>query len=784
MHTCASAGSQARCSSILRMMALLILLVLALLASILVLTSAEPVTTVAVTDQAGLGPTFDGVGGNSAGGGTRLLLDYPEQARSDILDLLFKPQFGASLHHLKVEIGSDGDTTEGAEPTHSRNSSDLAFDRGYEVWLLQEAARRRPDIQLSGLLFGVPGWVHNSPGAMWGANSVKYLVEWVTGLQSQKGLNVTALGVAYNERSYSAAFIKTVRKALDSAGFASVKTIAPDSWGKMWAIVDEMHKDPELCSAIDIIGTHDPGAVNGHPENDPPPGTMSLGKPLWGTEQHIGEAFGINSLPGGVEADLPIWDWRAGLGLARVLNQGYITANQTATLIWTPTWSWSEYIWYAGKGLLVANTPWSGHYAVPDALWLVAHTTQAVQPGWRFTNGQGTRLLADSLGSVVSYVSPDSTDVSIVVETANSKTNNTLQLRLSGAFAALPSLHVWRSIAGDVFKQQPALQLRGGAATLPIPPGAVFTLTTVTGLQKGVDSLTVPPPGNFSLPHVDTFESYKALAMPNFTSDMHGAFTVSPSGPHGGNVLRQRTLLPPDCTHCGGSTNFVTTMGDGAMVDYTLRVSGRVLPSSPAAPYTYLYAASHIGVMREYAPAKVGNLTTEGCSVSKGTGQICQPPMCSVPMCSMGHQGFQPASLHDSLAPPGFVLKLSWNASVWAGARWTVRAGSGGSCAARYGLCPTHVVANGSLPGFEVGSWATLELTAQRGATASENTTLSAAVNGQQLGSWAVPYLPEARGAIAFGNSMHTPVSEWDNLSITPAPRAAAASGRQQIDQD
>eukprot|EP01046_Picozoa_sp_COSAG06_P082150 COSAG06_NODE_29211_length_560_cov_1.344902_1_plen_128_part_10 len=128
-------------------MALLLLLVLALLASILVLTSAEPVTTVAVTDQpAGLGPTFDGVGGNSAGGGTRLLLDYPEQARSDILDLLFKPQFGASLHHLKVEIGSDGDTTEGAEPTHSRNSSDLAFDRGYEVWFLQEAARRRPDI--------------------------------------------------------------------------------------------------------------------------------------------------------------------------------------------------------------------------------------------------------------------------------------------------------------------------------------------------------------------------------------------------------------------------------------------------------------------------------------------------------------------------------------------------------------------------------------------------------------------------------------------------------------
>jgi hypothetical protein len=765
------------------MMVLLQLLVLAPLASVLAVPAAaaaareaEPAaTTVAVTDRPpGLGPTFDGVGGNSAGGGTRLLLDYPEQARSDILDLLFKPRFGASLHHLKVEIGSDGDTTEGAEPTHSRNSSDLTFDRGYEVWFLQEAARRRPDIQLSGLLFGVPGWISSSPGAMWGADSVKYLVDWVTGLRSQKDLKITSLGVAYNERSYSAAFIKAVRKALDGAGFASVKTIAPDSWSKMWAIVDDMRKDPELCSAIDIIGTHDPGAVNGHPENDPPPGTISLGKPLWGTEQHIGEAFGINSLPGDIEADLPIWDWRAGLGLARVLNQGYISANQTATLIWTPTWSWSEYIWYAGKGLLVANTPWSGHYAVPDALWLVAHTTQAVQPGWRFANEQGARLLADSLGSVVSYVSPDSTDLSIVVETANSQANNTLQLRLGGAFAKLPSLNVWRSVAGDVFKQQPALQLQGGATTLHVPPGAVFTLTTVTGLQKGVDSLTVPPPGNFSLPHLDTFESYEPLAMPNYTSDMHGAFTVSPSGPHGGNVLRQRTLLPPECTHCGGSTNFVTTMGDGAMVDYTLRVSGRLLPTGPAggaAPYTYLYAASHIGVMREYPSTKAGNLTTEGCSVSKGTGQICQPPMCSVPMCSLGKQGFQPASLHDTLAPPGFVLKLSWNASGWAGARWTVHAGSGGSCG-RYGLCPTHTVADGSLPGVEAGSWATIELTAQRGATASENTTLSAAVNGQQLGSWSVPFLPEARGAIAFGNSVHTPVSEWDNLSITPAPRA------------
>ena len=44
-----------------------------------------------------------------------LLYDYDDGPRSEILDLLFKPKFGASLQILKVEVGCDGDTTQGAE---------------------------------------------------------------------------------------------------------------------------------------------------------------------------------------------------------------------------------------------------------------------------------------------------------------------------------------------------------------------------------------------------------------------------------------------------------------------------------------------------------------------------------------------------------------------------------------------------------------------------------------------------------------------------------------------
>ena len=62
-------------------------------------------TTITV-DSAAFGPVFEGVGGASGGGGgTRLLVDYPLKQRGELLDVLFRPKFGASLQQLKVEIG-------------------------------------------------------------------------------------------------------------------------------------------------------------------------------------------------------------------------------------------------------------------------------------------------------------------------------------------------------------------------------------------------------------------------------------------------------------------------------------------------------------------------------------------------------------------------------------------------------------------------------------------------------------------------------------------------------
>jgi hypothetical protein len=79
------------------------------------LVSAQNITL----NAADKGKIFEGLGAASAGASSRLLIDYPEPQRSEILDYLFKPGYGAALQHLKVEVGSDVNSTDGSEPTRS-----------------------------------------------------------------------------------------------------------------------------------------------------------------------------------------------------------------------------------------------------------------------------------------------------------------------------------------------------------------------------------------------------------------------------------------------------------------------------------------------------------------------------------------------------------------------------------------------------------------------------------------------------------------------------------------
>jgi Glycosyl hydrolase family 59 len=72
-------------------------------------------------------------------GNSRLLADYPAAQQSQILDYLFKPDYGANLQMLKVEIGGDTNSTDGAEPSVEHTSGAVACNVGYEFWLMKPA---------------------------------------------------------------------------------------------------------------------------------------------------------------------------------------------------------------------------------------------------------------------------------------------------------------------------------------------------------------------------------------------------------------------------------------------------------------------------------------------------------------------------------------------------------------------------------------------------------------------------------------------------------------------
>ncbi len=94
------------------------------------LYTAEASESYYISNSGGYGKVFDGIGGLSGGGATsKLLVNYPEPQRSEILDYLFKPNFGASLQILKVMIGGDAQSGMGTEASHMH----YPWEENYQV---------------------------------------------------------------------------------------------------------------------------------------------------------------------------------------------------------------------------------------------------------------------------------------------------------------------------------------------------------------------------------------------------------------------------------------------------------------------------------------------------------------------------------------------------------------------------------------------------------------------------------------------------------------------------
>ena len=483
---------------------------------ILSTTSAEQ--TVDLRGDAG-GKRFDGIGAVSGGGATSVLLkDYPEPQRSQVLDLLFKPKFGASMSALLVEVPGDGNSTQGAEPSHMHARDDLNFSRGYEWWLMREAKKRNPDLTLDACAWGCPGWVGN--GNFWSQDMCDYYVKWIQGLKNVYGLDLDAIGCR-NEKGVNENFAKKFRSTLDANGLEKVKIHGFDNWDKTkfnWT--RHMTNDLDLRKAVAIFSNHTMADM------PTPPDVLKLAeefnKPIWNTEEHVYKK--------GFDCEI---------SLVKAFNENFLVSGVTKIVNWYlvgsvyPLEPYSE-----DPAAMIANSPWSGFYRTREVLWGYAHYGQFSKVGWTYLNGACGKL--NDGGSFITLKSPG-TDYSVIFETKGAKSVQNVTFNVSGGLST-GKLCVWRSDAKEQFVRQADLKPNHGAFAIALEPDALYSISTTTGQQKG-SFANIPAEQKFPFPYYETFDEYASPKqfgyLPHYTADIASVFEIADRPDKNGKCLRQ-----------------------------------------------------------------------------------------------------------------------------------------------------------------------------------------------------------------------------------------------------
>ena len=492
------------------------------------------------------GRTFEGIGALSAGASSKLLLDYPVEIRDQILDYLFKPKFGASLQHLKVEIGGDVNSTDGTEPSHAHTREELlnptssCFSRGYEWMLMKEAKKRNPSIFLDCLEWGCPGWIGN--GTFYSQDNADYISSFIEGAERYHNLKIDYTGI-WNERDFDAEWIKLLRKTLDNKGLEHVRIIAPDTFD--WGIAELMMKDKTLNDAIYAVGIH----YNERWKEMPYSSTK--------TAKNLNKS--LRNSEGGP------WrgDWDGFEYLVKLYNRNYIEGKSTNVITWSLVTSYYDNLSIPNSGLMYAKTPWSGYFEVQPALWAAAHTTQFAEPGWKYADS-GCGYLEE--GSYVTLVSPDKKDLSIIIETVDNTESQTVNFKIDKGFGNR-SLNVWKSTRGKTeFERQPDIRIKNNGFTIKLEGKSAYSITTTSGQTKGYYKAPANKP--FPFPYKTGFETDSIGQIARYFIDQAGVFEVHRRSDGKGNCLRQ--LIDHQGIEWEVSHNpaIETILGDTAWTDY------------------------------------------------------------------------------------------------------------------------------------------------------------------------------------------------------------------------
>ncbi|MEU4395715.1 hypothetical protein [Kribbella sp. NPDC023855] len=505
---------------------------------------------------------FGGFGSVSCNNTSRLLLDYREEnpaAYWRILNLLFNKRTGAGLNHIKVELGSDTDTSSGAEPATKRSADEPAnVLRGAGFRLIADAKKINPHLKVEALRWGEPSWTGTRP-----ADRYRWYKETIDAAYDTYGVKFDYLSPSQNELNMNQlgselGWVVDVAQRLEAdarAGdarydYSKIKVVAMDSYRNGETVAAAILKSPDALAQIDAIGIH--YTIGGGPNLTRL--NKEYGKEVIyseGVAPMIDPEYRINAQPerggiGGTVGAVDIAD--RFINAYRWSGSGDNPAHMTSFLFQPAVSALYEGSSYSPKHLIRASDPWSGYYEGGVGITLVRHFMQFIDEGWEYLEGAsfGDGTFADGGTAVDSstrtYLTlrepaklgdgPGTDFTQVHANNTNKARYFEVKLTDLGTKASTP-LHLWQTKGPDDAAKQPVdvnhFQNLGFVTPVRVEAGAngskyfvyrikvePYSILTLSSLARGVHrSATDHSPGEYApaaansplaLPYSDDFE--------------------------------------------------------------------------------------------------------------------------------------------------------------------------------------------------------------------------------------------------------------------------------------
>ncbi|WP_424321122.1 galactosidase [Lacticaseibacillus chiayiensis] len=569
--------------------------------------------------------TIKGFGLLSCNNTSRLLMDYKweqPQVYQQVLQHLFGGEHPL-MRMLKVELGSDSNTSCGTEPAPKRAADEPAdVARGMGFQLIADAKKIQPDLKTCMLRWAEPGFLRPSwqqvksddpdqkvPTASF-EGMYQYYKQTVIAAWQAYGYVFDYIDPDRNETKHPMyRYLKWFAHRLqhDEDGFPegfplakyhAIKLITSDqNYGTDMGTA--LLNDPELQAVIPAVGYH----YNTDDGPDHPFTQIAdrLHKEVWYSEGVAPVTFGTLRVQD--TTGIGIGGFISALDIANRLVKSYARSRRSLYIFQPAIGGLYPGAKYPGKQLLEMDTPWSGYFQQDTVgLAVMHHFTDFTLTGWRDQTADknwryvpsatvsevaGTENLSQAFGaaSAMTLVAPDRTDYTVILVNDTSAPQR-YQVNVKDLPVAGKSLHVWQTWAdekGKIHDREKVATLtpKEGVVTLSIAPRAIVSATTadfqpqahLASPAVSEDQPLQQDPEKYVLFHDDyAYADMPADYLkrrggtPRYTTDMDGAFEVVEHA--GKQVLQQQITEQSRALAWETQTDPNFTVGDIRWLNY------------------------------------------------------------------------------------------------------------------------------------------------------------------------------------------------------------------------